>query len=93
MPPWPRSLARSNRELERDSAPRGGYSSGMEALKPIDLIVLLALALMVVMGYIQGVPRRLFGIAAIIFALLVAAQLRGPGGAYIAHQLKQKVAT
>jgi uncharacterized membrane protein required for colicin V production len=63
----------------------------MEALKPIDLIVLLALALMVVVGYIQGVPRRLFGIAAIIFALLVAAQLRGPLGAYLAHEWNQIV--
>src|SRR5260221_11229930 len=63
----------------------------MESLKPMDLIVLLALALMVVIGYIQGVPRRLFGIAAIVFALLVAAQLRGPLGAYLAHEWNQIV--
>ena len=63
----------------------------MESLKPMDLIVLLALAVMVVIGYIQGLPRRLFGIAAILFALLVAAQLRGPLGTYLAHEWNQIV--
>ena len=58
----------------------------MESLKPMDLLVLLALALMVIVGYIQGPPRRLFGIAAIVFALLVAAQIRGPLGTYLAGE-------
>ena len=63
----------------------------MESLKPIDLIVLLGFALLVVVGYIQGVPRRLFGIAAIVFALLVAAQLRGPLGTYLSREWNQIV--
>ncbi|HEX4898101.1 MAG TPA: CvpA family protein [Candidatus Limnocylindrales bacterium] len=61
----------------------------MESLKPMDLLVLLALAVMVAIGYIQGVPRRLFGIAAIVFALLVAVQLRGPLGGYLANEWNQ----
>jgi uncharacterized membrane protein required for colicin V production len=58
----------------------------VESIKPIDLFVLLALAGMFVIGYLQGVPRRLFGIAAMIFSILVALQLRSPFGAYLASE-------
>ncbi|HYN70318.1 MAG TPA: CvpA family protein [Candidatus Eisenbacteria bacterium] len=61
----------------------------MELIKPMDLLVLMALAVMVVVGYIQGAPRRLFGLGAILFALLVAAQIRGPLGTYLAEQWNQ----
>ena len=57
----------------------------MESLKPMDLLVLLALALVVVAGYIHGAPRRLFGIGAI----LIAAQIRGPVGSYLAGEWNQ----
>jgi len=58
----------------------------VESIKPIDLFVLLALAGMFVVGYVQGVPRRLFGIAAMIFSILVASQLRSPFGAYLSTE-------
>jgi uncharacterized membrane protein required for colicin V production len=55
-------------------------------LNPFDLVIALALLAMFVVGYAQGVIRRLLGIAAIIFALILGAQLRGPVGSYLATE-------
>ena len=41
----------------------------MERITPFDLLILLALLAMFVVGYAQGVVRRLLGIAAILFSL------------------------
>src|SRR5258706_15609466 len=41
---------------------------------------------MFVVGYAQGVTRRLLGIAAILFSLFLGAQLRTPFGGYLAQQ-------
>src|SRR5262245_2122192 len=41
---------------------------------------------MFVVGYVQGVVRRLLGIGAILFSLVLAAQLRQPLGGYLAEQ-------
>src|SRR6185503_15105225 len=41
---------------------------------------------MFVIGYAQGVIRRLLGIGAILFSLIVAAYLRAPVGDYLAQQ-------
>jgi len=58
----------------------------VEQLKPFDLVILLALLAMFIVGYAQGVIRRLLGIGAILFSLFLAAQLRQPVGEYLAHE-------
>lgn len=58
----------------------------MEQLKPFDLLIALALLGMFIVGYAQGVVRRLLGIGAILFSLFLAAQLRQPVGDYLAHE-------
>lgn len=58
----------------------------MERLQPFDLVILLALLAMFIVGYAQGVIRRLFGIGAILFALILGAQLRDPLGQYLSNQ-------
>ena len=58
----------------------------MERITPFDLLILLALLAMFVVGYAQGVVRRLLGIGAILFSLFLAAQLRQPVGEYLANQ-------
>lgn len=58
----------------------------MESIQPFDLVIFLALLAMFVVGYAQGVIRRLLGIAAIIFSLILGAQLRQPLGEYLTHE-------
>lgn len=58
----------------------------MERIQPFDLVIFLALLAMFVVGYAQGVVRRLLGIAAITFALILGAQLRQPLGQYLANE-------
>ena len=58
----------------------------MERLTVFDLVILLALLAMFVVGYAQGLVRRLLGIGAILFSLFLAAQLRQPVGEYLANQ-------
>ena len=58
----------------------------MDRISVFDLVILLALLAMFVVGYAQGVIRRLLGIGAILFSLIVAAQLRAPLGDYLAQQ-------
>ena len=58
----------------------------MERITGFDLIIVLALIAMFIVGYAQGVVRRLLGIAAIIFSLILAAQLRQPLGEYLTTQ-------
>lgn len=58
----------------------------MDRITPFDLVILLALLAMFVVGYAQGVIRRLLGIGAIIFSLIVAAYLRAPVGEYLTQQ-------
>lgn len=58
----------------------------MDRITPFDLVILLALLAMFVVGYAQGLVRRLLGIAAIVFALILGAQLRTPLGDYLANQ-------
>ncbi|HEX8940336.1 MAG TPA: CvpA family protein [Candidatus Limnocylindrales bacterium] len=54
-----------------------------------DLIFFLGLFAAFVLGYIQGVIRRLLGIASMVFAFLVAANLRDPLGAFLAANWTQ----
>jgi uncharacterized membrane protein required for colicin V production len=58
----------------------------VERIQPFDLVVLLALLAMFIVGYAQGVVRRLLGIGAILFALILGSQLRQPVGQYLANQ-------
>ena len=58
----------------------------MERITPFDLVIFLALLAMFIVGYAQGVVRRLLGIAAILFSLVLASQLRQPLGQYLAHE-------
>lgn len=58
----------------------------MEQIKPFDLVIFLALLAMFIVGYAQGVIRRLLGIGAIVFSLILAAQLRQPVGDYLSHE-------
>jgi uncharacterized membrane protein required for colicin V production len=58
----------------------------VEAIKPFDLVIVLALIAMFIVGYAQGTVRRLLGIAAILFALILGAQLRQPLGQYLSNE-------
>lgn len=54
-----------------------------------DVLVILFLFGMFVLGYIQGTIRRILGIASIVFAFLLAGQLRDPLGAFLAKNWTQ----
>jgi uncharacterized membrane protein required for colicin V production len=58
----------------------------VERIQTFDLVIFLALMAMFVVGYAQGVVRRLLGIAAILFSLVLATQLRLPLGQYLTNQ-------
>jgi Colicin V production protein. len=58
----------------------------VERIQTFDLIIFLALLAMFIVGYAQGVVRRLLGIGAIIFSLILASQLRQPLGQYLANE-------
>lgn len=54
-----------------------------------DLLVLLLLVTAFIIGYLQGTVRRLLGIASVVFALVLSAQLRGPVGDFLAQNWTQ----
>jgi uncharacterized membrane protein required for colicin V production len=56
------------------------------SMTPFDLVMFLALFVMFIVGYAQGLTRRLLGIGAILFSLVLAAQLRDPLGGYLAKE-------
>src|SRR5215212_865874 len=58
----------------------------MESITPFDLVSFLVLLGMFILGYMQGVTRRVLGLVAILFSLGVAIQLRQSLGAYLAQQ-------
>jgi uncharacterized membrane protein required for colicin V production len=58
----------------------------MEDMTPFDVVAFLFLVGMFILGYVQGMARRIFGIIALVFSLLVAAQLRDPLGSYLAQE-------
>jgi len=63
--------------------------SFIDSIHAFDLLVLVGLIGMFVLGYFQGVIRRLIGIGAVLVAFLVAAQLRDPFGGYLAGNWTQ----
>jgi len=56
------------------------------SMTPFDLVMFLALFGMFIVGYVQGITRRLLGIVAILFSLFLAAQLRLFIGGYLAQE-------
>jgi uncharacterized membrane protein required for colicin V production len=58
----------------------------VDRITPFDLVIFLGLLAMFIVGYAQGVVRRLLGIAAVLFSLVLASYLRAPLGAYLANE-------
>ena len=58
----------------------------MEQIQPFDLVIALVLLAMFIVGYAQGLVRRILGIAAILFSLVVGALLRQPLGMYLSNE-------
>ncbi|HET7181131.1 MAG TPA: CvpA family protein [Candidatus Limnocylindrales bacterium] len=58
----------------------------MDRIQPFDLVIFLALLAMFIVGYAQGVVRRLLGLGAIVFSLILGALLRQTVGQYLAHE-------
>lgn len=57
----------------------------IRSLTGFDLFVIFGLMGMFVLGYVQGVVRRLLGLASLLFSFFVASQLRGPLGEFLAE--------
>lgn len=60
----------------------------MENMTPFDVAAFLFLVGWFILGYFQGLTRRAFGIIALVFSLLIAAQLRQTVGTYLAGEWK-----
>jgi len=58
----------------------------MEDMTPFDVAAFLFLVGWFILGYFQGLTRRAFGIIALVFSVLVAAQLRQSLGSYLAGE-------
>ncbi|HEY4227885.1 MAG TPA: CvpA family protein [Candidatus Limnocylindrales bacterium] len=58
----------------------------MDQLQPFDLVIFLVLLAMFIVGYAQGVVRRLLGIGAILFSLILGSLLRQSLGEYLSHE-------
>ncbi|HSO28297.1 MAG TPA: CvpA family protein [Candidatus Sulfomarinibacteraceae bacterium] len=59
------------------------------SIEAIDLLMFFALFGMGILGFMQGIIRRLLGIASILISLLIAAQIRGPLGDFLAANWTQ----
>jgi uncharacterized membrane protein required for colicin V production len=58
----------------------------VEQIQPFDLVIALVLLAMFIVGYAQGLVRRILGIAAILFSLVLGAMLRQPLGMYLSNE-------
>jgi uncharacterized membrane protein required for colicin V production len=58
----------------------------VEQIQPFDLVIALVLLAMFIVGYAQGLVRRILGIVAILFSLVVGALLRQPLGMYLSNE-------
>jgi uncharacterized membrane protein required for colicin V production len=58
----------------------------VDRIQPFDLVIFLALLAMFIVGYAQGVVRRLLGIGAILFSLILGVLLRQSVGGYLANE-------
>lgn len=59
------------------------------SVKAVDLLMFFIFFALFVLGFMQGVIRRLLGIASILISLLAAAQLRTPFGAFLTEHWTQ----
>lgn len=57
--------------------------ASITSVKGVDLLAFFVLFALFVFGYMQGVIRRLLGIASLLLSLLVAAQIRTPLGDFL----------
>ncbi len=64
-------------------------AAALRSFNTFDLLVVLVMAAMFILGFIQGTIRRLLGIASILFSFFLAAQLREPLGGYLAANWRQ----
>lgn len=58
----------------------------MDQIQAFDLVIFLALLAMFVVGYAQGLVRRLLGTGAIVFSIVLGALLRPTLGGYLEQQ-------
>jgi uncharacterized membrane protein required for colicin V production len=61
----------------------------LQSANLFDLVAVLFLFGMFVLGFVQGAIRRLLGLASMLFAFLLAGQLRAPLGTYLAENWTQ----
>jgi membrane protein required for colicin V production len=61
----------------------------LRSINLFDLVIVLLLFGMFILGFIQGTIRRLLGIASILFSFLLAANLQGPLGDFLARNWTQ----
>ena len=59
------------------------------SIKAVDLLVFFAFFAMFILGFMQGIIRRLLGIASILLSLLIASQLRDPFGGFLSENWTQ----
>ena len=59
------------------------------SIKTADLLVFFALFALLILGFMQGIIRRLLGIGSILLSLLIAGQLQGPVGDFLASNWQQ----
>lgn len=67
----------------------GTIGDFINSINIFDLLVIGGLVGMFVLGYIQGVIRRLIGIISVLFSFVLAANLRGPLGDFLARNWTQ----
>ena len=61
----------------------------IRSIDPFDLLVVLVLAALFILGFIQGTIRRLLGLASILFSFFLAANLREPLGKFLGPNWSQ----
>ncbi|HEY7828310.1 MAG TPA: CvpA family protein [Candidatus Limnocylindrales bacterium] len=61
----------------------------IQSLNYFDLLVVVGLAFMFLLGFIQGTIRRLLGLIAILFSFLLASTVRDPLGTFLASHWHQ----
>jgi uncharacterized membrane protein required for colicin V production len=59
------------------------------SIKAVDILVFFAFFALFILGFMQGIIRRLLGIASMLISLLVGAQLWGPLGSFLASHWTQ----
>ncbi|HEY7590280.1 MAG TPA: CvpA family protein [Candidatus Limnocylindrales bacterium] len=61
----------------------------LRSIDPFDLLVVLVLAALFILGFIQGTIRRVLGILSIVFSFFLAANMREPMGDFLAPNWTQ----